>query len=71
MEYVALAIVHVFENIPRWLDAALAVVGAASAITALTPAPGDDRFLGKLRRALEIVALNIGHASPAPPPTRR
>ncbi|MDO8838501.1 MAG: hypothetical protein Q8J92_00880 [Parvibaculum sp.] len=45
-----------------WLEAALAIVGAASAIAAATPTPKDDTLIGKLYRVLDCVALNIGHA---------
>lgn len=55
-----------FNELPVWLNAATAFVAGASAITALTPATGDDRVIGKLRRALEWLALNVGHAKPAP-----
>lgn len=51
-----------FNELPVWLNAVTAFVAGASAITALTPASGDDRVIGKIRRALEWIALNVGHA---------
>lgn len=44
------------------LQAALAVVGAASVVAALTPTPKDDAALAVLRRVLDLVAQNYGHA---------
>lgn len=61
----------VFAHASQWLDAALAVVAAASAVTALTPSPKDDSWLARLRAVLETLALNIGHAKPAEPESRR
>ena len=49
-------------SLPDWFAALTGVVTAASAVTALTPTPHDDRFVSKAYRILEIVALNIGHA---------
>lgn len=57
----------VSELFPPFLDAAFAVVALASAITALTPTPRDDEFVGKLYRLLEWFALNFGHAKEVPP----
>lgn len=48
-----------FDGIPVWLNAIMAVVSAASAITALTPTPRDDQILGKIYRVLQVLALNI------------
>lgn len=45
-----------------WIEAALAIVGAASAVAAATPTPKDDNLVGKLYRVLDCLALNIGHA---------
>ncbi len=56
-----------FNELPVWLNAVTAFVAGASAITALTPASGDDRVIGKVRRALEWIALNVGHAKAVAP----
>lgn len=51
----------------RTFAVATALVTAASAIAALTPTPRDDRFLGKIYRVIEALALNCGRAKdPAP-----
>ncbi len=52
---------------PPFLDAAFAVVAFASVITAITPTPRDDEFVGKLYKALEWLALNFGHAKEIAP----
>lgn len=45
-----------------YLETALAVHAAASAITALTPTPKDDTFVRKAYRVIEILGLVIGRA---------
>ena len=54
----------ILASVPDWLSALLSLVGAASAVTALTPTPKDDKWIGKTYRILEILALNIGYAGP-------
>ncbi|WP_339833691.1 hypothetical protein [uncultured Parvibaculum sp.] len=49
-----------------WTEAALAIVGAASAVAAATPTPKDDTLVGKLYRVLDCLALNVGHAKEEP-----
>lgn len=46
------------------------VVGIASAIAALTPTPKDDTFLAKVRKAVDLVALNVKHAKNESPKLR-
>lgn len=64
METIAGFVSQIAATLPDWIAAALAVVTAASAITALTPSPADDAWLMRLRRILEALALNVGHARP-------
>jgi hypothetical protein len=46
----------------QYIEIALAIHAAASAICALTPTKKDDDFLGKVYKVLEFLALNIGRA---------
>ncbi len=46
----------------EWIEAALAIVGAASAVAAATPTRKDDDVVGNISRVIDIVALNVGHA---------
>lgn len=46
----------------EYLEVALAIHAACSAITALTPTPKDDRIVRKAYRLIEICALVIGRA---------
>lgn len=46
----------------QYIEIALAIHAAASAICALTPTRKDDDFLGKAYKVLEFLALNIGRA---------
>lgn len=50
------------ENLNKYIEAALAIHAAASVITALTPTPKDDAFLGKLYKVIETIALVVGRA---------
>lgn len=52
--------------LPSWLSAVAGIVAAASTVTALTPTPADDKWIGKLYRIIEVLALNIGHAKDVP-----
>ncbi len=62
MDDIATALAEFFGAFPAWVNAALTVIAAASALTALTPSAKDDRFLARVQRVLELLALNIGHA---------
>ncbi|MGE0252017.1 MAG: hypothetical protein AB7G80_04925 [Dongiaceae bacterium] len=44
------------------LTAITSLVTGASLIAALTPTPADDNFIAKIRRFIDVLALNIGHA---------
>jgi len=50
------------EKISQYIEVALAVHFAASAICALTPSRKDDEILAKVYKVLEFLALNIGKA---------
>ena len=41
------------------------IVSGASALAALTPTSKDDSFWAKVKKGLDILALNIGHAKAA------
>ena len=67
MADLAIAIGQIFAEIPAWTGALLQLVGAASAVAALTPTPRDDRWAGQLYKIIEMLALNIGFAKDLPP----
>tara|TARA_R110002110_G_scaffold79732_17_gene208122 strand:+ start:4971 stop:5162 length:192 start_codon:yes stop_codon:yes gene_type:complete len=46
----------------EWIEAVLALVGAASAVAAATPTRKDDDIVGAISRVIDVVALNIGYA---------
>lgn len=46
----------------EYLEVALAIHAACSAICALTPTPKDDQAVRKLYRLIEIGALLVGRA---------
>ena len=50
------------EKFADYIEVALAIHFAASAICALTPTKKDDEILGKIYKVLEFFALNIGKA---------
>ena len=49
-----------FTNLPVWISMALTLVGALSAITAVTPTRSDDKVTDNILRVLNILSLNIG-----------
>lgn len=57
----------VFDFAPVAIQSAMAVVAAASTVTAITPTPRDDTALGQAYAVLELLALNIGRAKEQPP----
>ena len=52
--------------LPTLFETLFAVIAAASAITALTPTPADDRIVGSVYRFVEMLALNVGYAKDKP-----
>lgn len=50
------------EKISQYIEVALAIHFAASAICALTPTQKDDALLAKIYKLLEFLALNINKA---------
>jgi hypothetical protein len=44
-------------ELSKYVETALVIHAAASAITALTPTPKDDNIVRKLYRVIEIIAL--------------
>lgn len=59
METIFQSIYAFFDAFPAWMNAIMAVISAASAVTALTPTPRDDQFLARVYRVLEVLALNV------------
>ncbi len=47
------------------LIAISSVISGASALAALTPTAKDDKLLAKVKKGLDILALNVGNAKPA------
>jgi hypothetical protein len=46
----------------KYIEVALAIHAAASAITALTPTPKDDAVVGKIYKIIETLAMVVGKA---------
>ena len=55
-------ITYITANWESIIAAITAVVTAAAAITALTPSTKDDSVVAKIRKVLNLLALNIGNA---------
>ena len=49
-------------KLDQYVEAALAIHAAASAICALTPTPKDDTTVRKVYRVIEILGLLVGRA---------
>lgn len=41
------------------------IISGASALAALTPTQKDDAVLAKVKKGLDVLALNVGYAKPA------
>lgn len=52
----------IIEHYMDLIAAVTAVVTASSAIAALTPSAKDDSVVALLRKLVDFLALNIGHA---------
>ena len=48
--------------ISKYIETALAIHAAASAITALTPTPKDDTIVRRIYKVIETLALVVGKA---------
>lgn len=66
MDILAFDPLQISALIGKFFEFAFAIIAIASAVTALTPTPRDDVFVGKLYKFIEALALNIGHAKDAP-----
>ena len=54
--------------ISSWNDILIAIssiISGASVISALTPTKKDDNVVSKIKKGVDILALNIGNAKPA------
>ena len=52
----------IMQNFNDMLIALTGIVTGASALAAMTPTQKDDGFLGKIKKFLNLLALNVGHA---------
>lgn len=52
----------IIEHADELLAIVTAAVTLASLIAALTPSPKDDGIIAKLRKLVDLVALNVGNA---------
>lgn len=50
------------DKLQQYLEVALAIHAACSAICALTPTPADDKLVGKFYKLIEICGLVVGRA---------
>jgi len=50
------------EKIQQYFEILLAFHAFCSLVTAVTPTPADDKFVGKLYKLIEIGGLVIGRA---------
>lgn len=52
----------IIEHTDELLEIVAAAVALASMIAAMTPTPKDDGILAKLRKLVDVIALNVGNA---------
>ncbi len=55
----------IIQNFNDMLIALSGIVTGASALAAMTPTQKDDGLLGKIKKILNLLALNVGHAKTA------
>ncbi len=55
----------IISHMDELLIAISSIIAGASALAALTPTQKDDLFLMKIKKTIDLMALNIGHAKPA------
>lgn len=51
------------EQLEKWLSLASEVVTLAAILAAITPTPVDDGVVAVLRRIIDVLAFNWGHAA--------
>lgn len=56
----------IIENWEQLFAAITAIVTAASAIAAVTPSETDNKVVGKIKKVVDVLAINIKNAKPAP-----
>lgn len=52
----------IIEHVDELLEIVSAAVALASLVAALTPNPKDDGIVAKLRKVVDVIALNVGNA---------
>lgn len=55
----------IISHLDEMLIAISSIIAGASALAALTPTQKDDLFLMKVKKIIDILALNVGNAKPA------
>lgn len=52
----------VVNALPVIIDVTSKVIAGAALVAAITPTPKDDKVIGKVRKVVDFLALNIGFA---------
>lgn len=50
---------YVIENAQAIFETVVTIIASASAVAALTPTPSDDKFIGKVYKVIDWLALNV------------
>jgi len=53
---------YIQEHIDELVAIATGIVTVASMVAALTPTPADDGIVARMRKLVDLLALNVGHA---------
>ena len=56
------AFTFISENWANISTVVLAVIGLAATIAAATPTPKDDSIVSALRKIVDVIGMNVGHA---------
>ena len=57
----------ILDNASDLIEAATAIVTAASVIAAMTPTDWDNKAVAWVRKIIDFLAINVGNAKPKPP----
>jgi hypothetical protein len=53
-------------NVAAVFNVAFSIIAIASSIAAITKTPSDDKWVGKVYKIIDVLALNFGYAKDKP-----
>jgi len=53
---------NLITNAETYLQIAAYIISAAALIAAMTKTPSDDKWIARIRKVVDVLALNVGNA---------